>query len=94
MPKKQAKEVPKTRREKVKAQASRFRNEFKKAMLTAITAAFGFLIALVWRDVITEYVNIVAENSPVQGKLVSALIVTIICVIGIVLLSYLTAEKQ
>ena len=65
-------------REKTK----KFNLEIKKSMNTAIVAAFGFLMALAWRDVITEYINELTSISPVQGKLISAIIITLIGVIG------------
>jgi hypothetical protein len=80
--------------EKAKTGVKTFRKEFKKEMNTAIMAAFGFLIALVWKDVITEFVNNISEKSPIQGKLVSALIVTIICVLGIMLLSRMLKTEE
>ncbi len=94
----QKKEVKKTRaqkaKEKAKTHAKKFKREFNKAVSTAIMAAFGFLIALVWKDVITEFVDKISENSPVQGKLFSALIVTIICVLGIIILTRVFSEKK
>ena len=58
-------------KEKIKKSALEFRREFKKSMLTAIIAAFGFLIALSWRDVISEWAKGLTQISPVQGKIVS-----------------------
>ena len=91
-------EVKKSRRqiahEKAKSGVRKFKTEFNKAINTAIMAAFGFLIALVWKDVITEFVNGISEKSPVQGKLFSALIVTIICVLGIMILTKIFSEKK
>lgn len=81
-------------RDKAKVGVKKFKSEFRKAVNTAIMAAFGFLIALVWKDVITEFVDKISEQSPVQGKLFSALIVTIICVLGIMLLTKVFAEKK
>lgn len=80
-------------RENARARARRFRNELKKALSTAILAAFGFLMALVWRDVITEWVDKISEVSPIQGKLISALIVTIISVAGIMIITKFLSEK-
>ena len=81
---------------KAKTKAKEFKQEFNKALNTALIAAFGFLIALVWRDVIQEWVNKISESSPVQGKLISALIVTIICVLGIIVVArvFKTEEKK
>ncbi len=61
----------------------KFKLELKKSLETAIIAAFGFLIALVWKDVIIEYVDTIISISPIKGKIITALIVTIISVIGI-----------
>ena len=79
---------------KAKSGVKKFHSEFNKAVNTAIMAAFGFLIALVWKDVITEFVNKISAKSPVQGKLFSALIVTIICVLGIMILTKIFSEKE
>jgi hypothetical protein len=81
-------------KERARRHAREFKEEFNKAITTAFIAAFGFLIALIWRDLITEYVNKISESSPVQGKLFSALIVTLICVIGIMILTKLFSEKK
>ena len=65
---------------KQKAQESvkKLQNEFKKSTNTAIVAAFSFLIALAWRDVITAYVDKVLALSPFSGALLSTIVVTII----------------
>ncbi len=65
------------------------KTEFKKQTSTAIIAAFSFLIALVWRDLISK---IIQENAtlqsatyPVLAELITALIITVIAVFGIIL---------
>ena len=80
-------------KERAKTSTEKFNRELRKSLVTAITAAFGFLIALVWRDVITEYVNVATQISPIQGQLISALIVTLICVLGILIISKLGVEE-
>lgn len=80
--------------EKAKTGVKAFKKEFKKQMNTAIMAAFGFLIALVWKDVVTEFVNNISEKSPFRGALITAMGVTIICVLGIMLISRLLKEKE
>jgi len=62
-------------KEKAKASANKFNSEFKKALHTAIIAAFSFIMALSWRDVITGYVEKVSSASPIQGQLFGALII-------------------
>lgn len=69
-----------------------FRQEMKKSIVTAITAAFGFLIALVWRDVIVKVVNSnitrfgLSQETP-SMQVYAALIVTLISVVGIMIIS-------
>lgn len=84
----------KTKKEIAKDNIKHFHKEFNKAINTAIMAAFGFLIALVWKDVITEFVDNLSSRSPFQGKLFSALIVTIICVIGIMIITKIFGDKK
>lgn len=59
-----------------------------------MTSAFALIIALAWKDVITGYVNRIAEGLKLLSaeeaakmvalyNLYAALIVTLICVIGI-----------
>lgn len=81
-------------KETAKEKAKRLKEKLKESLNTAIVAAFGFLIALVWKDVITEYVNTLVAYSPVQGKLISALIITFMGVIGILIITSLLAKKE
>ena len=80
------KEINKRLTSKVKDHAKEIKNEFKKQVSGAIIAAFGLIIALSWRDVITELVNQFAVVKS-YGLLVSALALTVISVIGILLIS-------
>ena len=77
----------------IKERAKKFNNELKKSLNTAIVAAFGFLIALAWRDAITGYVNSLTSMSPLQGNLISAIIITIIGVVGILIVTSLLSKK-
>ena len=79
---------------KAKKSALRFKRELKKSVITALVAAFGFLIALSWRDVITSWMEKISEASPIKSNLLSAIIVTIVCVIGILIISKLSHEEQ
>jgi len=74
--------------------AKKFNAEVRKATSTAIVAAFSFLIALTWKEVITEYVSRLVTLSQAQGKVLSALIITIICVVGIILTSKLLKVNE
>lgn len=74
------------------------KNETKKHLVTAIVAAFGFIIALVWKDTIKEYVNIIVEKFPIYGasqsiiSFYTAIITTIIAVIGIFIITRWAAK--
>ena len=72
----------------VKKTTEQFRHEVKVQIATAITAAFAFIIALFWKDVITEGVNSFLQSLGLTGtayyyRIISALIVTAIAVLGI-----------
>jgi len=62
-------------------------NQFRDHASTAIIAAFGFLIALVWRDLIVKLTKTAAipflEQYPFLAELYTALIITIIAIIAI-----------
>ena len=70
-------------------------SEVKLAIATAIAAAFGFVIALLWRDVIVGYLELAGlwtqggfDN--VTGAIISTvvvIIITIICIVGILYIS-------
>jgi hypothetical protein len=96
--KKEILEIEKIRAEQIHEKAKKgihtFKKEFKKEMNTAVLAAFGFLIALVWKDVITNLVNNISEQSPLHGPLISALGVTVVCVLGIMLFSRILKDKE
>ncbi|HKL24396.1 MAG TPA: DUF5654 family protein [Candidatus Nanoarchaeia archaeon] len=70
------------------------KSDFKKATSTAIVAALGLIIALAWRDVITDFVETLTRFSPIQGKLISAFIITIIGVLGIWITTKTLNEKN
>ncbi len=81
-------------KEKVKKSRIEFQTELRKSLNTAIVAAFGFLIALAWKDVITEFVEGITRLSPVQGKFISALIITFVSVTGILIATKLISVKE
>ncbi|MEK6873359.1 MAG: DUF5654 family protein [Nanoarchaeota archaeon] len=80
--------------QKAKSSITEFRKEIRKSVSTAIVAAFSFLIALVWKDLITLYVNKVSESSPVQGQLFTTVLITIICVVGIFITTKILSVKE
>ncbi len=67
--------------ERIKTTTSTFKQEFKNQTVIAITAAFGFLIALVWRDWITSLIK------SDKVTLFSTVFVTAVCVLGLVIIS-------
>jgi len=78
---------------KVLESAKKFNLEFRKSISSAIVAAFGLITALAWKDVVEEYLNKITGLSPVEGKVISALIVTILSVIAIMIITRETRES-
>ncbi len=80
----------------MKKSVEKFRAEFKKSIITALVAAFGFLISLAWRDVIVEAVDKITALTPLHGKIITAIIITIISVIGILIITkvFSTEDKK
>jgi len=75
------------------------KNETKKHVVTAIVAAFGFIIALVWRDTIKESISTFVTNFSISGPpalitLYTAIITTIIAAIGIVLITRWSSKPE
>lgn len=65
---------------------------FKQHVSTAIIAAFSFLIALSWKDVIVNGTTAliseeIINSSPYIPELISAIVVTIIAMIGILIVT-------
>jgi len=68
--------------------------EIKSTIATAIAAAFGFIIALIWKDIIVGLVNMtgLSVTAPTNVTsavvaVITAVILTVICVLGIVYIS-------
>jgi hypothetical protein len=70
-----------------------FESEFKKSLNTALLAAFAFLIALTWRDLINNTIDNFLPAFSFCGELIVAVFITVICTIGIMLTSKFLAEK-
>ena len=79
--------------------AKKFKREFRIQTTTALIAALAFIIALVWRDFIADSINKivtvlgVSENLYLY-KLLSAVIVTILAILGIMLVSKLKISEE
>lgn len=81
-----------------KKSAETFKTEFKKQTVVAITAAFALIIALAWNDAIKEGVMSIINSLgiPAQNiylyKIYTAVAITIICVIAIILFTRWSAK--
>ncbi len=68
--------------------AEEFRREFKRQLVTLVTAAFGFVAALFWQNAIKDMIAaFVPQASTWQYEVVAAVLVTLIAVAAIFLLS-------
>lgn len=86
------KQVKKRLSQAVLEKSSEVRQEFKTQASGAIIAAFGFLIALVWKDLVTKIMENLTPPGliatyPYIAQLYSAILVTFIAVVGIMLVS-------
>jgi hypothetical protein len=84
--------------DKLLGASKRFREEVRKNIATAILAAFGFMIALVWRDVVQQGVGKLVEYLHMQGDgytftVITAFVTTVVCVIGIIYFSRWGGKK-
>jgi len=68
--------------------------EVKSTIATAIAAAFGFIIALIWRDIIVGLFNLaglkINEITNTTGAItatISGVIITVVCIFGILYIS-------
>ncbi len=66
-----------------------------ETIVALMTAAFGFVAALAWNDAIQTIIRTVfpAEDDP-TGKLIYAVIITIIAVIAIILIGRVLAKYK
>ena len=94
MNKKEKLEKKKRLRDRIKNHARKLKEEIKKSTNTAIVAALGFLMAFSWKDAITEYIEMVTNYSPIKGKIVTALIITLIGVIGIMATTKFLSQNE
>jgi len=85
-------EISKRVRERTKVRFSKFHGEVRKSVLVAVVAAFSFLIALSWKELIGEWVGALAVMGPVRGKIVEVGIITVVSVIGILLVTHFLSE--
>jgi hypothetical protein len=86
------KEIRKMAQERAIKNASALKNEYKNQVSIAIITAFGLVIALVWKDVITALMPSITTPGflaefPLLSALYAAFVVTALAVIGILLIS-------
>lgn len=99
MAKMKKEKVKESRLQRARVKAKRFKGEFKKQSLVAISAAFGFLIALSWREPISDIVNKMIVNlglneGAIYFKFFSAIVVTIVAVLLLMLMAKWSVEKE
>ena len=83
----------------VDTKARKFQSDVRKKIATAIIAAFGFVIALVWRDAIQAGIDRVLDKLGIEGtgyffKILGAIIVTIICVFGLIIIARWSEKEE
>lgn len=76
----------------IRESAKKINIEFRKSLSTAIITAFGLITALAWKDVITTFLNKITL-SLLQGQVISAIIVTFISAIAIVIVTRITPSE-
>jgi len=69
-------------------------SEVKINIATAIAAAFGFVIALIWKEIIVGLfalggltINDISDTTSAAVAIVAGIIITIVCVFGIMYIS-------
>jgi Mg2+/Co2+ transporter CorB len=69
--------------------------EIKKQSLTLMTAAFGFVAALVWKDAISAWLApLYASAEGAMGLTIAAFVVTVVVVVVTIVLAKLFAPKE
>ena len=83
---------------RAKRHASEFRKEFKKQLLFAVSAAFGFLMAFSWRDPIMDFIgfliNSVGIKSQIYDGVISAVVLTVVGVLFLMVISKWASEEK
>jgi hypothetical protein len=83
---------------RIKAFKNNFKTKFRENTITAITAAFGFLVALSWREPIQKIVDkIILRFNLLENEILilvtTALLVTLIAVLALIFLSRWESPK-
>jgi len=93
------KEIAKKQISGVKSTSLKLKSEVKRNVLKATLAAFAFVIALVWRDAIRAGVDEIMNRVGIEGtgyayQITMAVIVTVICVVGIMAASRIKGKED
>lgn len=69
--------------------------EIKKQTLTLMTAALGFVAALIWKDAISAWLKPLYESAEgATGLTIAALVVTVVVVVVTMILAKFLASKE
>ncbi len=87
---------------KIKRTLEDFRLEFRKQIATFIIGAFSFVAALIWRDTIRSFIDSLVKTEALRSvvhsewvlNLITALIVTVIAVLGIIITTRFISPKE
>lgn len=71
-----------------------FKLEAKKYLGSSLIAAFGLITALAWKDVLAQYLNGIVSLSPVRGTLITALIISFISLIAVIIITIAIGSKK
>jgi len=93
------KHIDKQLSEQLLTKAEFLGHQFKQHVSTAIIAAFSFLIALSWKDLLVHLVEgvfseeIITE-APYISDLVAAMVITVIAIVGILIVTNWAKKPQ
>ena len=84
---------------KVPSKAAEIKKETARHITTAITAAFAFVIAFAWKDAIRKAIDSSVKRMGIPEtvyfyEFIIAIIITIVCVIGIMIIAKYGAKKE
>ena len=78
---------------KVKDGMKELRSQFKKQIVTLLTAAFGFVAALSWNDAIKSMITtFIPQQNAWPYMVLNAVVVTVIVVLALYAISRYTKE--
>ncbi|MBW2995669.1 hypothetical protein KY332_00040 [Candidatus Woesearchaeota archaeon] len=85
--------------QKIKQGTAEFKRRVRQRTLTAVTAAFAFIIALVWKDAIRKVIDAFVARLKVPEtaylhEFIIAILLTVVCVIAIMLFSKLEVKEE